>query len=367
MTEFWFAGDAASAGIATPGGIVTAWSDQFEGMRHTELADADGNIVDHVVVADAASGYPDGTIPRFKGPRLTIWVSVDDGPRMLMVSTDLPDLLRSVREAAVEAQNAARESASKARELAQSSSVAAHEGAPDPHPQYHNDERGDARYLRSRPDAMPPLTEPRELVDITSMPDVDDANMREVWVTNNGVRRLVSWLNERGLYRGEQVPGALWDSPFTSVVNYRGTGAAYLVQQRLSNGVRKDVGGFDVLGRPITSKQPWVDIVTIDPNAIGRYTKDAAAGLAPLQVRWDSDDVMRLQGRIAVGTGGTVSGHVVMVLPDDYRPTTARLLGVCTSTGIACPCEVMPTGEVIVRRTQTGTFSLSFDDLTVSN
>lgn len=367
MTEHWFGGDLASFAIgASPGAIVTAWNSQVGGLQHTELADGDGNVVDHVVVSDGTNGYPAGAIPRFKGPTLTLWVSVAGGPRALMVSTDLPALLDRMWQAATGARDAARASASKASEMVAGSSLRGHAADTDPHPRYHNDVRGDARYVRSAPPPMAPLTEPLEVVDFTETPTSADADMRQVWVTHNAVRRLVSWFNELGYYRAEQVPGALYEALATVVTSWRGTGQAYLVQQRGEDNVRRDVGGFDVDGRPITSWRPWVDITTIDPNVTGRYTEDASAGLSPLQVRWDTDDVMRIRGRISVSSAGTGSGQVVMVLPDGYWPATAKLLAIATSTGIACPCEVMPTGEVILRSTQAGPLSLSFDDLTIS-
>lgn len=367
MTEYWFGGDLASVAIrATPGAVVTAWNAQVGGSQHTELADGDGMIVDHVVVSDGTAGYSVGTIPRFKAPTLAVWLSIDGGPRTLVVSTDLPAVLDSVRLVAVEAQNAAVAAAAAAAELAESSSIAGHVGDADPHPQYHNDARGDARYVRSAPGPMQPPAAPLELVDITSNPAPAAANLYELWVTHNGVRRLLASVNGHGYHRVTSHPGAFYEDLWVANTAWLSTGRAFAVNHVPALGAPARLLGIDALGRLITSGQPWVDVTAVDPAATGRYTEDVTAGVAPLAVRWDADDVMRLRGRVAVAAGGTVAGDVLLVLPGGYRTASARLRAPVVLEGFACPVEVMPTGEVVARATLAGPLTLSVDDLTVS-
>ncbi|MEV1157740.1 hypothetical protein AB0J27_20310 [Micromonospora chokoriensis] len=375
MTVYAYGGDIASyvvavgtddAVIFAPGVTLKAYTAQTGGIRITDLADADGDLIDQVTSSDGTDGYARGSLPRFRAPVKWLWLGEDGAPRVLAVTTDLPDLVDQAINAATAAQLAAEVAASNAAEVAASSSVTGHVAASDPHTQYHNDARGDSRYLRTNPPASAPLTTPREVFDFTSTPASTDADMRQIYVTHSGVRRLVRWDNERGYYRAEQVAGSLYDAPLVSITAYNGTGRALQVQQRGADNVRRDVGGIDKDGRVVTSDQPWQAITVIDPGTTGRYTQDATAGISPLRVRRETNDILRLQGRVAVNASGTSSGHVVMTLPATYRPSTARLISVPTSTGIACPCEVMADGQVILRRTQTGALSLSFDDFTLS-
>src|SRR5690606_29870876 len=127
-----------------------------------------------------------------------------------------------------------------------------------------------------------PLEEPIQIIDLTSQPPVTAGNLREIWVTHQGTRRLVRWDNERGLYRAEQVSGALYDHLVTLITAYNGTGRAVCVQQRGPDNIRRDVGGIDALGRVVTSDQAWAPI-TVDPDGTGRYAASTGA------VRVDSD------------------------------------------------------------------------------
>ncbi|NIL41592.1 hypothetical protein HCB17_10710 [Salinispora arenicola] len=107
----------------------------------------------------------------------------------------------------------------------------------------------------------------------------------------------------------------------------------------------------------------WQDITAVDPDATGRYSMDTSTGVAGLAVRQESDDRTWLRGRIAVTSSGTSWGHVVAALPGGHAPTHRQLLSVPTTGGIAAPCEIMTTGDIVVRRTQSGAFALSFDGL----
>src|SRR5690606_11975959 len=122
--------------------------------------------------------------------------------RVLSVTNDLPELIDQATAAAEGAREAAQAAAASAAELAESSSVAGHEAAADPHPGYLTEHRGDQRYVPRRL-VTEPLEEPIKVIDFTSQPPVDAGNITEIWVTHQGVRRLVRWDNERGFYRAE--------------------------------------------------------------------------------------------------------------------------------------------------------------------
>lgn len=348
-----------------PGVTVQFWGEQVGGLQITDLALADGTPVTEITTSDGSGGlYAPGALPRFRAPVLAMWASADDGPRVLMLSTDLPTVMQDLTAAAQASALSAAASAESAAELAGSSSVTGHVAAADPHSNLLNNARGDLRYIQSALPAMAPLTAPLGVWQFTSTPASSDADMWQVYVTHLGVTRLVTWSNERGYYRAEQVAGALYDAPATLITAYNGTGRALLVQQRGADNIRRDVGGIDVNGRVVTSNQVWTDITSIDPGATGRYTEDTTTDVAQLQVRFDTNDVCRLQGRVAVNSSGTTSGQVVMVLPTGYRPAHRRYLPVATTTGIACPCEILTNGNVVVNRTQAGALNLAFDDLT---
>lgn len=175
--------------------------------------------------------------------------------------------------------------------------------------------------------------------------------------------QLAVWLNELGYPRIEALPGRLWEHLQVLITRAGATGLMLRLERREANGSRTHIGGIDSSARWITSLQPWTDVTAVDPGGTGRYSMTVAAGVAPLQVRWDADDVVRMQGRIYVPAGST-SGDTLFTVPDGFAPSTNRLLPVPTNTGIAAPCELLTTGAVVVRRTQSGEFHLSFDDQT---
>lgn len=372
MSQYWFGGDIAAFVISVgadnhavlaPGTAITFWTAQTGGQQYTDLVDANGVAITSVTSSAGSGAYAPAAIPRFRGPVLAMWAQAGDGPyRSLMLSTDLPAVMASLTAAAQQAQTAAEAAAAQASEVASGSSVVGHETAGDPHPTYLTAPRGDGRYVQRRPPATGPLAEPLEVVEFTSTPSASDADLRQVWVTHLGVRRLVSWLNERGFYRGEQVPGALFDAPLTSITAHNGTGRALLVQVRGSDNVRRDAGGIDAKARLVTSEQPQVEIANIDPGGTGRYSASTAVGPAPLRVRWDTDDVVRMQGRVRATS--VVSGDHIMALPSGYGPLSSRLVPVPTSTGQVLPVELLATGRVVARAALAGPVDLSFDDLT---
>lgn len=349
------------------GAALDAWNERDGGEQLTDLTDLDGNPIAVISSSDGADGFTIGQITPYKAPNPAIWLGEAGnpaGPRVLSLTVDMPKMITDAVQAATAAEQAAGVAASAAAELAASSSVTGHEAAADPHPQYHTDARGDGRYVVARPPASAPLADPREVFDFTETPDSADADMRQVYVTHQGVRRLVRWDNERGFWRGEQVPGALYDAPICAITAHNGQGRAVQVQQRGADNVRRDVGGIDKDGRVVTSDQAWAAMAAVDPGATGRYTASVAATVDPLGVRFDTNDVLRLRGRIVVAAAGTTGGHVLCTLPAGYAPLKARMLGAATSGGALVTIEVMPDGTVVARRTIAGAFDLSLDDLT---
>lgn len=174
---------------------------------------------------------------------------------------------------------------------------------------------------------------------------------------------LSMWLNELGYPRLEALVGRLWEHLQVLITRSGATGNMLRLERREANDSRTHIGGIDSLARWLTSLQPWTAITAVDPAVTGRYSETVTAGVAPLQLRWDTDDIVRAQGRIYV-PAGCVSGDTLFTVPAGFAPTTNRLLPIPTNTGIAAPCEVLTTGAVVVRRTQTGEFHLAFDDQT---
>ncbi|WP_204019303.1 hypothetical protein, partial [Micromonospora andamanensis] len=377
MTVYWYGGGPADWAMdlvtvdgttlipqMQPGATITCHSAQVGGDQYKDLALADGTPVEQITAAPGDTVYGPGTWPRFRGPVLSMWFSINDGPRVLVVSTDLPDVLQQALAAAQAAQAAASASAASAATLAGSSSVAGHLAAPDPHPQYANEQRGDARYVRAGDVGMvAPLQEPQQKLTFSETPAADDANMREIWVRHSDlITRLVAWENERGYPRREQVPGALWDNLYVAVAAYNGTGRAYAVQVRGIDGIRRDAGGFDAAGRPITSDQAWTPITSVDPDSTGDYAASTDVGPAPLAARWESNDVVRLQGRITAAD--VTDGDALAELPAGYHPLSERLVVLPTTSGETVPCDLLPNGRIVARATLAGPVDLALDDIT---
>ncbi|WP_431728249.1 hypothetical protein [Verrucosispora sp. TAA-831] len=375
MTQFHFGGgpaDWATQAVTVsgttllarfkPGAKLTCHWSQGGDDQITDLADASGAPITDVVIPETSEVYGPGQWPRFRAPAPVIWVSVDGGPRFIVVTTDVPQLAAQAREVADAAVVAAQEAASAAREAASNSALPAHLEAPDPHPGYLDAARGDVRYQQRWPEQMPPLTEPIEILQFTSTPPYNAANVRETWVNHNGVWRMVRWSNERNYDRYEVVEGAKWDSPITIVMAYDATGRAILVQRRGVDNQRVNIGGIDAAGRPVTSDQTWVAILDVDPDDTGDYAASSTVGPAPLGARWDTDDVVRLQGWVACA--GITSGDTILALPTGFLPLSRRLLALPTTTGPAVSCELNVAGELVARATVAGPLELSLDDVT---
>ncbi|NYT96315.1 hypothetical protein [Salinispora sp. H7-4] len=207
------------------------------------------------------------------------------------------------------------------------------------------------------------LTAPLLSVRFSDVPA--GVNLAEAHITIGGQLRLAAWLNEALRYRAEQQPGGFgYDHLITLIASHAtATGVLIRFERRDGTNQRVTTGGIDQDGRLQTSLYAWQAIIAVDPDATGRYSEDTSTGVAPLAVRQESDDRTWLRGRIAVASSGTSSGHVVVTLPAGHAPTYSQLLSVPTTGGIAAPCEIMTTGDIVVRRTQAGAYSLSFDGL----
>ena len=372
MTIYLHGGDLASYVVVAapdgtevnfaPGARLQVWTDQVGGERITDLTDIDGQPITEVVVSDGTDGWQLGAIPPFRAPYPRVWIGVEGQPRALSVTNDLPDLIEQATAAAEGARDAAQAAAASAAELAESSSITGHEAASDPHPAYLTPARGDERYVR-RELTTDPLPEGETLrrITLTSQPSATDGNLSEVWVIHQGQPRMVRWDNERGLYRAEQQPGALYDHLVTLVTAYNGIGRAVCVQQRGQDNIRRDVGGIDARGRVVTSDQAWAPIAEVDPDGTGRYSPSTALGPAPLGVRWETDDIVRAQGRIEATS--VSAGDTIAVIPAGYHPLSARLALLPTDAG-PLPVELRPTGRIVALAGMTGPVEISLDDLT---
>src|SRR5690606_13543719 len=368
VTIYLHGGDLASYAVTAgpdgtevhfaPGGRLWVWVGPMGDERITALTDIHGPPLTEVDVRDGTDGWQLGAIRPFRAPYPRVWVGVEGQPRVLSVTSDLPDLIDQATAAAEGAREAAQAAAASAAELAESSSIAGHEAAPDPHPGYLTEHRGDQRYVPRRL-VTEPLEEPIKVLDFTSQPPVDAGNITEIWVTHQGVRRLVRWDNERGFYRAEQVSGALYDHLATLITAYNGTGRAVCVQQRGPDNIRRDVGGIDALGRVVTSDQAWPPI-TVDPDGTGRYAASTALAPAPLGARYEADDVVRAQGRIAATQ--VAAGDTIAVTPAGYHPLSARMVLLPTDAG-PLPVELRPTGRLVALANMAGPVEISLDDL----
>ncbi|GAB1641776.1 hypothetical protein [Krasilnikovia sp. MM14-A1259] len=106
MTYYWFGGDLAAYVITAgagnvvtlaPGAVVTFWTAQTGGAQITDLVTADGTPITQVIAADGSGAYGVGALPRFRASVLTMWAQAGSGPRVLILTTDLPDLIEDLQ------------------------------------------------------------------------------------------------------------------------------------------------------------------------------------------------------------------------------------------------------------------------------
>src|SRR5690606_1716294 len=104
----------------------------------------------------------------------------------------------------------------------------------------------------------------------------------------------------------------------------------------------------------------WAPI-TVDPDGTGRYAASTALGPAPLGARYEADDVVRAQGRIAAPQ--VAAGDTIAVTPAGYHPLSARMVLLPTDAG-PLPVELRPTGRIVALANMAGPVEISLDDLT---
>jgi len=189
-----------------------------------------------------------------------------------------------------------------------------------------------------------------------------DPNLLEIAI-NNDPMQIVTWLNESGRYRAEQRAPLGFDHLITLVASFA-SASGHLLQFERRDGAnaRIQMGAVNQDGRLMTSLYPFTAITNIDPNVTGKYSAQVASLVELPGVRRNFDDEVRIRGRIAVTAAGPVAGDVIMVLPAGFAPTNQQWLSVTTTTGIAVPCEIMTSGNVVSRRTQAGATNLVFEN-----
>ncbi|HEX8630134.1 MAG TPA: hypothetical protein VF755_18400, partial [Catenuloplanes sp.] len=103
----WFGGDLAAwtftvgeqitvgalqgrTALAVGGIGVTFYNAPVGGTRYTDLLDAEGGSIAHVLSSTGDNGYGYAQIPRVQGPHevTDMWAQAGDGPRTLMTATD---------------------------------------------------------------------------------------------------------------------------------------------------------------------------------------------------------------------------------------------------------------------------------------
>src|SRR5690606_13220000 len=142
VTIYLHGGDLASYAVTAgpdgtevhfaPGVRLWVWVGPMGDERITDLPDIDGPPITAAVVSAGTDGWPLGAIRPFRAPYPRVWIGVEGQPRVLSVTSDLPDLIDQATAAAEGAREAAQAAAASAAELAESSSIAGHEAAPDP-------------------------------------------------------------------------------------------------------------------------------------------------------------------------------------------------------------------------------------------
>lgn len=204
---------------------------------------------------------------------------------------------------------------------------------------------------------------------INNDPLSTDPNLFEIWTKSpGGSNFLGSWMNERGLWRAELKD--TWESCYKAIIPTTQTGNPIQIERRNGDNSRTIIGGFNASAQYITTLQSWSVIASVDPNSTGKYTiatTDAFStgdSIDSLALRFDTDDVIRMRGQIAVTATGTTSGDLLFNLPSGFSPGKSRTLGSATTGGALVTIQIRSNGQVLARRTIAGPFSLSFDDLT---
>lgn len=201
------------------------------------------------------------------------------------------------------------------------------------------------------------------------VPAVDAPDLDQVIQTHSTAGPLLtSWRNERGLWRAESRQGSLFDHLYVAVSRYDADdthGWPYRVERRESNGTtRTHIGGIRWDARYATDLFDWVDITDVDPDETGDYAASTVVGPAALQVRRETTDICRLQGRITAAE--ITADAVLFALPAGYLPASSRLVLAPTDTGLIVPIELLVSGDAVVRgvTASSGPYEISVDDIT---
>lgn len=375
LADYTISAGTGNAAVLSGAQVVKFYTASTGGSQYTDLAtNSDGTgPITQVTTSDGTDGRAVGTIPPFYGPDgvTGMWAGVGTGPRSLILATDLGAAVTQASADAAAASAAAAAAQAAATSNSAQTAIDQHVQQADPHTQYHTDARGDLRYIRNLMTGVSGLTSPLWKVIFAGQPTNTDSNAYEFWETVSGVQKLGAWGNEKGLPRAECLEG--WESAFKAIARgYSGgqTGNLIQLERRNADNSRTTIGGFGPTGLYITSLQGWTVVATVDPGTTGKYTIATTDGFSTLDtldslaVRMDTDDVVRMRGQIAVTATGTTNGDVLFNLPAGFAPAKSRTLGAATSGGALVTVQVRSTGAVTARRTVTGPFNLSLDDLT---
>lgn len=111
MARHWFLGGvsdwafttATADGVAnlaqlTGGATIQFWNARVGGTRYTDLLDVNGDPIDEAVSSDGGDGSVVGAYAPIQGPDdvTYMWAGAGDGPRVLVATWDLGDLLSAV-------------------------------------------------------------------------------------------------------------------------------------------------------------------------------------------------------------------------------------------------------------------------------
>jgi len=377
---------------------LTMWSAATSGVQYTDLLDASGAAVTTITSADGSGTLPVGSIPEFSGPDgvTQMWADAGGGVRYKLVATDSGDI---AAQAGLDAAGAVAD-------------LAVHEAEPNPH----GTKLGDLANVTAPPSdvlgrvlaqtgedtwgavtiegaapvqsvdgltgavqlqglyprrsllaqAAGDLTSPLMKVVFDHVPDSAETDLMQVSQTNAGTEAMTSWMNERGNWRLEQAAGSYWDHLLLTIVAAAAdpatSGWPLRIERRESGGTRTPIGGIDPTAHYVTSLHTWEPITVIDPDGTGRYSASGTVGPAELGVRLETDDVVRMQGRIACTS--IVAGDAILSFPTGYLPKSSRLVTLANDDGAIVVAELTAAGQLVARTAVASATELSVDDVT---
>lgn len=213
------------------------------------------------------------------------------------------------------------------------------------------------------------LNLPGIIVLFDHVPAINESDLMQVIQTHETDGQLMTmWMNERGNLRLEQQRGSRFDNLYLAIMDGAAdpgaSGWPFSVERR-DSGVRTRIGGLNWYGQYATDLFSWANVTAVDPNTTGHYTTSGVeSGSAPLQVRLETSEIVRVQGRV-VATN-MAADETIMVIPNGYQPLSLRNLRVGVDDGSVITCRFLVNGDVITKAAISGTVELSFDDITYS-